>query len=246
MDEKIAEAISIVELARTNDVTLRILGGIAFNILSPCVNKYQPQRIYHDIDFAGFSSQATNIISVLSVFGYVPEKRFNVLHGKERLRFVSNERNFELDVFLDCIRECHTLYFGKRLEKTTYCLTPTDLLLSKLQMTRMGSKDILDTLCLLQDCCFGTTIDAFNEELIGKILGENWGFYHTVELNIPILESHIVSNNISKQFDKAWMNLEKIKQVITNCRKTFFWKARRLLGEKIPWYTEPDEVIELI
>ena len=55
--------------------------------------------------------------------------------------FTHGETGLAVDVMVDRIHMCHTVEFADRATQLPYTLSPTDLLLSKLQIVELNDKD---------------------------------------------------------------------------------------------------------
>ena len=105
------------------------------------------QRTYGDIDVVVKRGHDHGLKQALEELGYVPNKRFNGLHGDRRLLFYDDVNNRQVDVFIGNFRMCHTLELNDRLGLDAHTLAPADLLLTKLQIVKINAKDVVDSLC---------------------------------------------------------------------------------------------------
>jgi hypothetical protein len=82
-----AEAVRIVELAAGRGLTLRVLGSLAFHLQCPRYGHLQKTlgRAYTDIDFAGYSQQASPVGEFFLSLGYREEPEVNLLFAGQRL-----------------------------------------------------------------------------------------------------------------------------------------------------------------
>ncbi|MCQ4341943.1 MAG: hypothetical protein RXN77_00295 [Sulfolobaceae archaeon] len=137
---------------------------------------------------------------------------------------------------MDKFEMCHAIDLRGRLELLPYTIPPSDLLLTKLQICKITSNDILDVKALLTDLNLGnreseTTIDVGR---IVSILSDDWGFYTTVTDNLKALIEH--GEGAIKE------KLESLLKAIEESPKSLKWKARAKIGRKMKWYKEPEEV----
>src|SRR5436853_4006800 len=77
----------------------------------------------------------------------------NGFFGDRRLVYYEGADRFHLDIFLDKLEFSHDILFGKkpgngRLELDFPTISLTDLVLEKLQIHRIGRKDLVDLLVL--------------------------------------------------------------------------------------------------
>jgi hypothetical protein len=85
---------------------------------------------------------------------------------------------------------CHTLDFAERLTRMPYTRDPLDLLLSKLQIVELNEKDVDDCLRLLVTFPFseGGSEGTMDLGIFRSLVGEDWGWWRTVTLNLERIE----------------------------------------------------------
>lgn len=93
------EAKRLVDGARAQGVTLRLLGGLAARF--HCQALLFCLRDYSDIDVMGLGRQRPSIEKIFVALGYEPHRMFNALHGDKRLEFRDPHSERHVDVFLD-------------------------------------------------------------------------------------------------------------------------------------------------
>ena len=147
-----AEARRLLEAASREQVTIRLLGGVAIALLA-----YRPipeplRRTYGDIDLVTKREDAPHLRVLLEKQGYTANRRFNSLHGAHRLLYYDETNGRQLDVFVGAFKMCHELDLNGRLQLAPETLTPADLLLTKLQIVEINRKDMLDAITLLHEC----------------------------------------------------------------------------------------------
>ncbi|MCY0883084.1 MAG: hypothetical protein OWQ50_04645, partial [Acidianus infernus] len=106
---------------------LRLIGGAAVAVIAPKGSELF-SRTYKDADYFGLSSQRKEITSLLEGLNMEPNKRFNALHGYNRLMFYDPVLNSTIDVFLDEFVMCHKLILKDRLKIYYPSIPPSDLL----------------------------------------------------------------------------------------------------------------------
>jgi hypothetical protein len=139
----------------------------------------------------------------------------------------------------------HTIDFRKRLEVDYPTISLADLLLEKMQIHHINEKDIKDTIVLIRGHMMTNgDKDTINEEYIAKLLSDDWGFYHTVVLNLnktkSLMDGYEISaadkNDVVRKID------ELIGKIDAQSKTTRFkWRAK--IGEKKKWYNDVDETI---
>ena len=141
------EARRLIDVAGERGIVLRLLGGLAIQLLTP---ELPPRtRDGQDLDFASVRSSRKPLTEMLAEEGYVGDRNFNALYGDKQLYFTHAESGLAIDVMVDRLHMCHTVEFAERATVMPYTLSATDLLLSKLQIVELNAKDLDDCLRLL-------------------------------------------------------------------------------------------------
>src|SRR5450759_845943 len=133
----------IISAGKKASIRLRVLGGLAVYITCPsAVTHALLKRSYADIDLAGLEKDGPDLGQFFNQLGYVPDQRFNALHGRTRMIFYNPDDGSHVDVFLDRFQMCHILDLRERLLEGYISLTLADLLITKIQIVEMNEKDI--------------------------------------------------------------------------------------------------------
>ena len=237
------EAKRIIDEAEKINVTLRLLGGLAIRI--HCHVQHSSHiRAYHDTDFFGLRSQSPQIELLFKKLGYVPNPRYNNLHGYKRLEFYDKSHNRNVDVFLDRFEMEHKLNFKSRVGLDRYTIPLTDLLLTKIQVVKVNEKDLKDIVAILED---HEVVNKFDKETvdleyIAKLCSKDWGLYRSIMANLDILESFITGHKLVVRDEAAIMKKVKaIRESIARRPKSLRWKIRAKIGERMRWYEEVEE-----
>jgi hypothetical protein len=164
--------------------------------------------------------------------------------GRHRQIFNDKEGNKAIDVFLDKLEMCHVIDFRDRLEVDSPTVPLAELLLQKLQVVQTNEKDIQDTIILLTEHDVGKgDKEEINGDYIAKILGNEWGFCHTVNQNLGKVKEFLDKYDLSKQ-DKANITdrIDRLQALIEKQPKTMQWKLRSKVGTSKKWYNTVEEV----
>ena len=238
-------AIGVISAASERGVPLRLLGGLAVRYLTPSF----PPRVKddQDLDLAGVSRSRADVVAVVESQGFVPDKRFNALHGHKQLYFRS-EDGVAIDVVLDRLDMCHVLDFRERIEAYPYTLPPTDLLLSKLQIVEINEKDIQDAVYLL--AAFPIRDDeetgALSPGRLCQVVCNDWGWWRTVDGNLERIAS-MPPEDLERltprgaTFDPA-DQVRLLRGLADEAPKSLRWRIRSRIGERVRWYELPEEV----
>lgn len=260
-EEIISEAIKIVKEAEKEGVILRILGAVAIRIhcngLEEIHKKLrrlgeEKERSFTDIDLIGYSSQRGEIRKLMEkALSFKISAQFLLLYGKERLLYYHPSNLYHVDVFFDKLDFSHTILFGKkgngRLELDSPTITPTDLLLEKLQIHQINEKDIKDIVLLLKghEISEGER-DAINLQRITSVLGDDWGFWMDATENLKktmkygelYYEKSLIDGEAR---DDVLKKCSTILSCLMECPKTKNWEKRAKKGVKEKYWRDVEE-----
>ncbi len=227
----IQESRELVAALDAEQVSLRLLGGIA--IALHCGREAIPHREFSDADAVVGRRDVKALRRLLAERGYQGDERFNALNGERRLVFYGP--GGKLDVFVDRFEMCHEVPLGDRLALDSPTLSVTDLLLTKLQVVEMNSKDFADLALLIEthEVRSGEG-DQVNADYLGALLGRDWGLWKTVTISLAKLRER--SPELGERLDEL--------EAATEGPRSLSWKLRARLGERAKWYEEPEEVGE--
>jgi hypothetical protein len=249
-DPALSEALVLIDDAQTQGIPLRLVGGMAVRYL--CAG-YPPRiREGQDLDIASTGVARKSLTAFLVNRGLVPDKNFNALYGHKQLYFRSPDNQQTIDILVDSFEMCHVLEFKNRLERMPRTLDLTDLLLSKLQIVELNSKDVQDICYLLAKFRVdeGDAIGFIGLSRIGELVSTDWGWWRTITLNLVKVHDLVTSEHLGPAGPLNPENAEhdllsslmKIHAYAEEVPKTGKWKLRSKIGEKKKWYQEPEEV----
>jgi len=227
------EARALLEEARSRAVVLRALGGLAVRLLCPSAARPPLERPYKDIDLIGLRDQRAAIDELLVNFGYEPDESFNLLSGHARLYYRDHENERELDVFLDRMDMCHSLELADRLDLSELTLTPTDMLLSKLQVYETNERDLKDATALLVDC----EVDVGH---VARTLANDWGWWRTVTEVLDKVSTYVASIDLPER-PRVEAKIDELGAAIDAEPKGRRWRLRARVGDRMRWYELPEE-----
>lgn len=260
----IHESEKIVDEARKEGLTLRILGGLA--IAMHCQNESTfaknlnrtgtgvvAGQEYSDIDFVAYRKQRDKVKELFNNIGYVKRRATLSSAASERQIYYHPKGWFYVDVFFDQLLVAnHPIDFRGRLELDYPTITATDMLLEKVQMWEaFGVKDLKDCLLLLlsHDIKENTEKEAINASYMAKLLAQDWGFWYTVTTNLKNIkrflaeldklgaEVEIEPRLISQEErDDIKKKIDALINKIETEPKPFGWKMRAKVGTKKQWY----------
>ena len=248
-EEFINEALSIVEFASKNKLTLRVMGGIAIYIHSreyeDLWNKLSRlgQKVFTDIDLAGYGNQREKYVNLLKERGYQVDNRLLMYYGMTR-QIYYGPRIPMVEIFLDKLQMNHTINFAKRLEADPITIPLTELLLEKLQIVKINDKDIKDVMVLLRAHEVGyDDNDKINLEAFDyQGLLDDWGFWYTVTTNLKLITDEVKRYEIDQESKLIIMDrINRIINYLEERPKTKRWMKRASIGTKKKWYNEVED-----
>ena len=237
----IAEAERIAAAALALKVPVKLVGGAAVNLHSKSARVAPLKRKYGDLDFVAPSKQRQAAEKLFESLGYEGDRRFNTLNGHQRLLYLDRVNNRQIDIFIDRMRMCHVIELADRLGGDDPCLTPADLLLSKLQVFEVNMKDLVDAIALLLDHPIADhDDDAINATYLARLLSQDWGIYRTMQLNTARVrdaakELPVPADTVNQRLDELWERTEAHP-------KSLKWRLRARVGDRMSWYELPEEV----
>jgi len=237
----IAEAERITAAARALKVPVKLVGGAAVNLHSRSAREAPLKRKYGDLDFVAASKQRQAAEKLFESLGYQGDRRFNTLNGHQRLLYLDAVNGRQIDIFIDRMRMCHVIELADRLGGDDPCLTPADLLLSKLQVFEVNMKDLVDSIALLLDHPIADhDDDAINGTYLAQLLSEDWGLHRTMQLNTARIRDTakqlpVAADTVNQRLDELWARTEAHP-------KSLKWRLRAKVGDRMSWYELPEEV----
>jgi hypothetical protein len=237
-------AIGLVQEAEKEGAKLRLLGGLAYYLESPQAAELPAlRRSYKDLDFAVDKKGARVVPDVFRKQGWEEDRHFNALHGRTRLLFYY-QQSLQADVFIGEFEQCHTIDLEGRLNLASPTLPLADLLLTKLQIHQMNTKDVQDifTLLLSHDLSEGSAQGGIDQNRILELTSKDWGWYTTLHDNLEKLEGLVPAQLDGEDGQVVHDRLEKLKMAMEQAPKGVRWQLRSQVGRRIPWYDEPEEV----
>jgi hypothetical protein len=126
------------------------------------------------------------------------------------------------------LRYSHEVHFGSeprdgRLSIDPITISPSDLVLEKIQIHQINEKDIKDLVTLFALCEISDQEGRGNisRRHIGLVLAEDWGFWYTVTINLGKIKSY--AEKYREQFkyvvvdefqDTNWAQYELLKMLV--------------------------------
>ncbi|MDQ2623086.1 MAG: nucleotidyltransferase family protein [Actinomycetota bacterium] len=246
-----AEAERILDELDARGMKVKLLGGIAIQLALG--DRIHPalKRECGDIDLFTTKSYCSGVESMLEELGWEPAAQFNALNGARRLLFSDPATDRKIDGFIDDFEMCHKLPLARRFDLPGATLSPSDLLLTKLQIIELNAKDRGDCYALLlgfpvtdqPETGNGDAIESIDLEGITSLTSKDWGLQHTLELNLERLRAGLVESPLSTDEQaRIGDSITAIETALENAGKSRSWKLRARVGERKKWYDEPEEI----
>jgi len=243
-DSLVEEASRLLAAARERDVPLRLLGGVAIQIMLGERMDKRFQRESADLDFLTTKRSGRAVEELLASAGWEPERQFNALNGARRLLFEDAPSGHKIDVFVESFEMCHVLPLAERMSVREDTLPAAELAMTKLQVVSLNAKDRNDLYALLHALEVAEhDDDAINAVRISELTSGDWGLHHTFELNFARLRDGLAEVGLSEP-EQATVRarIDALHEAIEQAPKSRGWRMRARIGERKRWYEEPEEV----
>jgi hypothetical protein len=240
------EALRLITTAKQENITLRLFGGMAVHMRCPSTLLPGLRRSYGDLDFVTDWASLANLEHFFKTAGYQPDRTLNTLYGDRRQLYFDESHNRQVDIMVDEFEMCHIIPVNKRLKVDENTLPLAELLLTKAQIVEMNRKDVLDVCAILTDYASGPNDgNMINLPVLQSLCGDDWGLFITVTENLTMIRQMIMSSEIelSEQLSNHLINrLDGLFLALSNCSKSARWKMRSLIGKRMSWFEEVEEV----
>ena len=239
------EALRVVTAGEQQGVVLRIIGALAFHHHCPAFSYIQTMlnRVYTDIDFAGYAKQSKPIRDLFRALGYDEDVEINSFHAEAgRLIFNHPGSHIHVDVFMDRLDFCHPIPWKGRLEVDSPTIPLAELLLEKMQIVKINEKDIIDTIMLLREHEIqANDDDHVNSARVAKLCAGEWGLWRTSSMNLGKVRDYLPHFDLTDEDrDIVSRRVAEILSAMDDIPKGTKWKLRARVGDKVKWYKTID------
>jgi hypothetical protein len=245
----IKEGKRIVDEATRRGIPLRLLGGVAIrfhcveflDFAKSLVRLGEGQQEYTDLDFMTYSKFRKKMKDFFAELGYSKRPPTMSSAATQRQIYFHPKGWFYVDVFYDKLLAAnHPLDFRGRLDLDSPTITPTDMLLEKVQIVFPDEKDVKDAMLLLRahEISQQEEKNKINSKFIAGKLASDWGFWYTVTTNLKGLKQY-VSDDQRLSSDNKQDLTSKVNALLATIEeesKSTGWKMRAVMGTKRRWY----------
>lgn len=245
----IDEGSRLVDEATKRGIPLRLLGGVAIRIhcmefldfAKKLARLGEGQQEFTDLDLMSYSKFRKKMKDFFQEMGY--EKRPTTMSSAatQRQIYFHPKGWFYVDVFFDKLLAAnHPLEFRGRLDFDSPTITPTDMLLEKVQIVFPDEKDVKDIMLLLRahEVSLQEEKNKINGKFIATKLASDWGFWYTVTENLGRLKPYVDQFKNLTDVDRQDLisKTDRLLKAIDEEPKTTGWKMRSVIGTKRKWY----------
>ena len=246
----VGEADDLVRTASARGLDIRLLGsaGIRLHCPDSAQRMDQLDRATKDVDIVIRKEHRSGVRSLLAERGYQIDRDMLVAMEGQRFLYHHPELALQLDVFVDRLEFCHTLDVRERMGQHPVTLPVDDLVLSKTQIVELTPNDLKDLVTLFSahevDETAGGGAETIDGSYVGRVLGRDWGFHHTVTRNLDRLRSAISDGAVGVgSADRPGLisKVARLADAIERAEKTMKWRMRARVGERVQWFADVHE-----
>ena len=246
INDLLKEMKRLVDAAHQNDILLRAFGGLAVLTHSQNDPRFF-QREAPDLDFLTTREDRQKLEPFFREMGYSPNKRFNLLNGRQRqIYYYDQSEDLHVDILIGDFEMCHKLPLDDRLDVDPLTIPLAELFLSKAQVVKLNRKDGLDLISLLFNNEVGDEKQGqISLERIAWLGSQDWGLYKTTSINLGRVEELIEDDDLQIKPDEQSLilgRIQKIRKAFDEMPKSVAWQMRDKVGTRVRWYLEVEEV----
>ena len=242
------EALRVVAEAERRGVVLRLLGATSFVCRCPRYNwLYRTMdRALSDIDVVTDVTTPLDALDRLfAELGY-QKQEYLIWHASSRLIYDGAD-GLHVDVFRGRLEFCHPIDFRGRLGEHPHTIPLPEMLLEKLQIVEINEKDLKDLCILLAEHEVVLPDEAaagIDAARIARLLANDWGFWHTATRNLAKTRhaGQMFAALGAEERAHIVTRVDRLLEQIAHAPKSLRWKLRSLVGTRVRWYNEVEEV----
>lgn len=245
LPELVTEMNRLILAADADQIRLRAFGGLAIY-----AHSQNDTRFFHrdspDVDFVVPERDRHKLESFFQRMGYAPNKQFNLLNGSHRQIYYDGQSGHRIDILVGDFEMCHKLPLNGRLKIDPVTIPLAELFLSKAQIVELNRKDAFDMISLLLNNDIGDDAEGkIGLDRIASLCAEDWGLYKTTTINLKRVEDLLLAEDLGlsqQERELVLSRLQVIASAVESAPKSRAWKMRSMLGTRVRWYAEVEEV----
>ncbi len=243
--ELVSEMNRLIVAADASQIHLRAFGGLAIY-----THSQTNPRFFHrdspDVDFVVSRGDRHKLESFFQQMGYSPNKQFNLLNGSHRQIYYDEVAGHRIDILVGDFEMCHKLPINDRLRIDPVTIPLAELFLSKAQIIELNRKDAFDMISLLLNNDLGSEKEGkIDVDRIAWLCANDWGLYKTTSINLQRVENMLLTEDLVLSQEERGLVLNRIQKLVSalaSMPKSAAWKMRDLIGTRLRWYAEVEEV----
>lgn len=245
LPQLVSEMNRLINEAQRYHIHLRAFGGLAIY-----EHSRNDPRFFHrespDVDFMVPKKEWRKLESFFQKMGYSPHKQFNLLNGSQRQIYYDKVTGHRIDILVGDFEMCHKVPLNGRFRKHPVTIPLAELFLSKAQIVELNRKDAFDMISLLLNNDIGDEHDGkIGLDRIARLCARNWGLYKTTTMNLERMEALIRAEDLglnSVEREAVLHRIQTLRSVLKSRPKSVAWRMRSLIGTRVRWYEEVEEV----
>lgn len=244
-EEFAARADAVLGAVADGGGALRLMGGVAVRMRAADLGGIDPtRRAYHDIDFVGRLHDVRVIDAAFLAAGFEPDREINTQFGTVR-RVYHHPDGFHADLFLDRLEFCHTIELNGRLDRVERTLSPSDLLLAKLQIVERNEKDLIDAAWLLLNHRIADAdVNALELPYLVSLTSGDWGLFTTANDFLDDVAGRLVALGLDAgPAERVGASIHQLQGAMAAAPKSMRWRARERVGRRVKWYRSVEEIL---
>lgn len=245
LPELVSEMNRLIVAAGDYQIDLRAFGGLAIY-----EHSRSDPRFFHrdspDIDFIVPEKEWRKLESFFEQMGYSPHKQFNLLNGSQRQIYYDKATGHRIDIVVGDFEMCHKLPLDGRFQIHPVTIPLAELFLSKAQIVQLNHKDAFDMISLLLNNDLGDEGEGkIGLDRIASLCADDWGLYKTTSMNLKRVEDLLLAEDLGLSHEERELVLTRVRKItsaLESVPKSSAWKMRNLVGTRVRWYAEVEEV----
>ncbi|HZL64685.1 MAG TPA: Fic family protein [Thermoleophilia bacterium] len=149
-----------------------------------------------------------------------------------------------VDIFMDVMRMDHDVDVRDRLDIDEYAISPVDAFIAKMQIGKINQKDIHDVIALVKDVPLREIDDDLSIDVpyLADVCSRDWGLYHDITTNLGIVIARLDDYGLSEEeIARVYGRLAAMQEAVEEAGKTFRWRLRASVGQRVAWRREIEE-----